>query len=147
MHSVIKTLKPIFHCDAKLFALGTCVGLDPQRHTFASPNAKYTNMLVYFGVTLTLTFALAPTQNFKFALAPTPTPDASQWNIGDVGSSGIGHVPGSIPVSADIFRRVTYLSWFPGLYSIHYISNWQLIQRAGYTMFRWFLVGRDNTVV
>ena len=29
-------LKPIFHCDAKTFELGT----------FASPNAKYTNMLV-----------------------------------------------------------------------------------------------------
>ena len=28
----------------------------------------------------------------KFALAPTPTPDASQWNIGGVGSSGVGHV-------------------------------------------------------
>ena len=25
-------------------------------------------------------------------LAPTPTPDASQWNIGGVGSSGVGHV-------------------------------------------------------
>ena len=45
------TLNPIFHCDAKPFALGTCVGLDPQCHTSASPNAKYTNMLVYFGVT------------------------------------------------------------------------------------------------
>ena len=28
----------------------------------------------------------------KFALAPTPTPDATQWNIGGVGSSGVGHV-------------------------------------------------------
>ena len=28
----------------------------------------------------------------KFASPPTPTPDASQWNIGGVGSSGIGHV-------------------------------------------------------
>ena len=46
-----KTLKPIFHCDAKPLALGPGVGLDPQRHTFASPNAKNTNMLVYFGVT------------------------------------------------------------------------------------------------
>ena len=26
----------------------------------------------------------------KFALAPTPTPDASQWNIGGVGPSGVG---------------------------------------------------------
>ena len=39
-------LKPIFHCDAKPFALGTGVGLDPQRHTLASPNAKDTKMLV-----------------------------------------------------------------------------------------------------
>ena len=37
-----------------------------------------------------LKFALAPTQNLKFALAPTPTPDASQWNIGGVGPSGVG---------------------------------------------------------
>ena len=42
----IQTLKPIFHCDAKPFALGTGVRLDPQRHIFASPNAKDTNMLV-----------------------------------------------------------------------------------------------------
>ena len=25
-------------------------------------------------------------------LAPKPTPDASQWNIGGVGPSGVGHV-------------------------------------------------------
>ena len=31
------TLKPIFDCDAKTFALGPCVGLDPQCVT---PNAK-----------------------------------------------------------------------------------------------------------
>ena len=43
-------------------------------------------MLVYFGVK----FALAPTPNLKFALAPTPIPDASQWNIGGVGPSGVG---------------------------------------------------------
>ena len=29
---------------------------------------------------------LEPTRTFKFALPPTPTPDASQWNIGGVGS-------------------------------------------------------------
>ena len=70
-------LKPIFHCDAKPLALGPGVGLDPRHHTFASPNAKYTNMFWRY---LTL----------KFALPPTPTPDASQWNIGGVGPSGIG---------------------------------------------------------
>ena len=41
-------VKSIFHCDAKPFVLGTCVGLDPHCHTFASPNAKDTNMLVSF---------------------------------------------------------------------------------------------------
>ena len=30
--------------------------------------------------------------SFFFALPPTPTPDASQWNIGGIGSSGVGHV-------------------------------------------------------
>ena len=29
--SVGRTVKPIFHCDAKTFALDLCVGLDPQR--------------------------------------------------------------------------------------------------------------------
>ena len=28
-------VEPIFHCDAKPFALGPGVGLDPQRHNFA----------------------------------------------------------------------------------------------------------------
>ena len=36
------------------------------------------------------------TPNLKFASPQTPTPDASQWNIGGVGPSGvragIGHV-------------------------------------------------------
>ena len=31
--------KPIFHCDAKPFALGTGVGLDTQHHNFALPIA------------------------------------------------------------------------------------------------------------
>ena len=42
---------------------------------------------------------------------------------------------------------LTYLSWYLKGFSIHYIYNWQLSQQAGYTMFRWFLVGRDNTEV
>ena len=45
------TLKPIFHCDAKYLASGVGVGQCPRRQIFALPNTKYTNMLVYFGVT------------------------------------------------------------------------------------------------
>ena len=44
----------------------------------------------------TLKFALPPTQILKFALPPTRNPNASQWNIGCVGSQtqipGVGHV-------------------------------------------------------
>ena len=82
-------LKPIFHCDAKPFALGPGVGLDPQRHTFALgiPTCWYLK---------TLKFAFLPTPNLKIALPPTPTPNASQWYIGCIGSptqiSRVGHV-------------------------------------------------------
>ena len=79
--------KPIFHCDAKPFALGTGVGLDPQLHTFASPNACW-----YILALPNAKICVTPTPNLKFALPPTPTPDASQWNIVGVGSSGVGHV-------------------------------------------------------
>ena len=34
--------------------------------------------------------ALPPTRTLKFALIPMPTSNTSQWNIGGVGSSGIG---------------------------------------------------------
>ena len=69
MHLCKGSLKPIFHCDAKLLASGV--------------TPKYTNM-VYFGVT--------PDAKPKIWVTPMPTPDASQWNIGGVGSSGVGHV-------------------------------------------------------
>ena len=58
------TLKPIFHYNAKPFALGTS----------ASPNANDTKLLV--------SFALG---NANFSRHPTQNPNASQWNIGCVG--------------------------------------------------------------
>ena len=65
--------------------MGTDVGLDPQRHTFASPKAKDTKMLV--------SFALG---DANFLRHPTQNPNASQWNICCVGfqmqNSCIGHV-------------------------------------------------------
>ena len=33
-----------------------------------------------------------PTPNLEFAFSPMRNPNANQWNIGGVGSSGIGHV-------------------------------------------------------
>ena len=43
-----------------------------------------------------LKIALPPKPNLKFALFPTPTPDASQWNIGGIGPSGVGAGVGHI---------------------------------------------------
>ena len=39
-------LKPIFHQNAKLLALGTFASANAKDSTFALPNAKNTNMLV-----------------------------------------------------------------------------------------------------
>ena len=41
------TFAPIFHCDAKPFALGTFASPNAKDSTFASPNARDTNMLVF----------------------------------------------------------------------------------------------------
>ena len=81
MSDKIKKLK--VHCDAKPFALGPHLGLDPQPHNFALgiPTCWYLK---------TLKFGLPRMPNLKFALPPTGSPNASQWNIGCLGSSGIG---------------------------------------------------------
>ena len=68
-----------YHCDAKPFALGLGVGLDPQRHNFALP-------IPICWYLKTLKFAFPPTPNLKFALPPMRTPNVSQWNTGCVGS-------------------------------------------------------------
>ena len=50
-------------------------------------------MLVYFALAdaiFCVTLRQTPDAKLKFALAPTPTPDASQWNIGCVGSLALG---------------------------------------------------------
>ena len=72
--------------SGKIFALGPCVGLDPQRQNFALgiPPCWY------------LKTRKSPTRYLKFVLPPMPNPNASQRNIGCVGSqtqiSRIGHV-------------------------------------------------------
>ena len=46
MLSIKNILKPIFHCDAKPFALGTFASPNAKDSTFALPKAKNTNMFV-----------------------------------------------------------------------------------------------------
>ena len=43
-----------------------------------------------------LKFAFPPTQNIKFAFPPTQNPNASQWNIGCVGSLALGLCVGHV---------------------------------------------------
>ena len=45
-----QALKPIFHQNAKYLASGVGVGQCTRHQNFALPNAKYTNMLVYFAL-------------------------------------------------------------------------------------------------
>ena len=88
LRQIQSTIKPIFHCDAKYLASGVGVGqLMPPTPELCIGDI---NMLVSWSQRKP--FALPPTPNLKFALPPTPTPDASPWNIGGVGSSGVGHV-------------------------------------------------------
>ena len=49
---VNKSVKPIFHCDAKSFTLGTFASPNAKDSTFALPNARNTNMLVSFALSL-----------------------------------------------------------------------------------------------
>ena len=79
--------KPILHCNANLLGLGPCIGLDPQCFNFALgiPTCWYLKMREF-------PLHLMPNLN----LPPTRNPNASQWNIGCLGSqmqiSRVGHV-------------------------------------------------------
>ena len=78
-------LKPIFHQNAKSFALGTFASPNAKDSSFAFPNAINTNMLVTFVVGDANFSRFYPTRFIRRVL-----PDASQWNIGGVGPSGVG---------------------------------------------------------
>ena len=74
----------------KKVALGPEVGLAPQSHYFAfgiPPTCWYLKMLKC---------AFPLTQNIKFAFPPTQNPNASQWNIGCVGSLALGLCVGHV---------------------------------------------------
>ena len=67
-------LKPIFHCNTKFWRQNFALGI---------PTCWYLKMLK---------FALPPTRHLKLTFHPTQNIKESQWNIGGVGSSGVGHV-------------------------------------------------------
>ena len=83
-------LKPIFHCGAKYLASG--VGITPNARIL---RWRYQHVGI-LEPTQSFKFASPPMPNLNFALPPTPNPDASQRNIGGVGSPTqhyhVGHV-------------------------------------------------------
>ena len=70
----------------KKVVLGPGVGLAPQRHYFALgiPTCWYLKMLVV-------------SENAKICVSPDAKPNASQWNIGCVGSLALGLCIGHVP--------------------------------------------------
>ena len=87
-------VKPIFHYDAKSFALGTFASPNAKDSSFALPNARNTNMLVSFALGdanfLRFTRCVLPDALYPTRFIRRVLPDASQWNIGGVGPSGLG---------------------------------------------------------
>ena len=87
------SLKPIFHQNAKTFALSTFASPGAKYSTFASGDARNTNMLVSLALG-DANFVRRPcTFHFVcvdfFALGSKRKPHF-QWNIGCVGSLALG---------------------------------------------------------
>ena len=89
-------LKPIFHCDAKYLALGVGIGQCPQRQNFALGIPKCWYLGANANPFCVLPDAFYPTRNLKCAFYPTRNPNASQWNIGCVGSLALGLCVGHV---------------------------------------------------
>ena len=83
------TIKAYIPLLCKKVALGPGIGLAPQRHYFALgiPTCWYLKML-------------------KFAFYPTQNPNASQWNIGCVGSLVLGLCIGHVHLI--FFVRISF---------------------------------------
>ena len=99
IYSERNTLKPIFHQNAKLLALGTFASPNAKDRTFALPNARNTNMLVSLALG-DANFLLRPCAfHFfgvdLFALGSKRKPHF-QWNIGCVGSLAFGLCVGHV---------------------------------------------------
>ena len=77
------TLKPIFHCDAKLLVSGNFALPNAKDSTFASPNSKNTNMLVSLALG-DANFSRHLTQNtqresVEYRLRWVPNAKSSRW--------------------------------------------------------------------
>ena len=90
-------VKPKFHCNAKYLASGLVLGNTPDASIL---HWGYQHVGI-----------LQPTQTLKFALPPTPNPNASQWNIGVVGTQ------------PKIFALAVYISCFLCRFHLRWVAN------------------------
>ena len=92
-------LKPIFHQNTKTFALSTFASPDAKCSTFASGDARNTNMLVSLALGDANFLRRPCTFHFEcvdfFALGSKRKPHF-QWNIGCVGSLALGLCVGHV---------------------------------------------------
>ena len=92
-------LKPIFHQNAKLLALGTFASANAKDSTFALPNAKNTIMLVSLALDDANFLRRPCTFHFfcvDFIALGSQREPHFQWNIGCVGSLALGLCVGHV---------------------------------------------------
>ena len=122
------SLKPIFHCNAKSFALGTFASPNAKDSTFALPNARNTNMLVSF-VLGDINFLRWPCTflffvYISFALGSQRKPHF-QWNIGGGGS----------PTQLFRFGHVHFMLFIPFFFCVGYQKRMLFSVEYGLTVY------------
>ena len=107
-------LKPIFHCSAKLLALGTFASGNAKNITFALADAKIPTcwyLLRLLTHIFSVTRRQTPDAKPKICVSPDANPDASQWNIGGVGSQ------------RKILALAMYISFFVCRFHSRWVAN------------------------
>ena len=95
-------LKPIFHCEAKPFVLVPGIGLEPQRHSFASPIPTCWYLK-------TLKCALPPARMLNICVTPDANPQhkSAEYRLQNF---HVGKVANANPVSSGIWALMLQLS-------------------------------------
>ena len=135
----MRKFKTIFHCNAKYLALRVNVGHCPRRQNFAFGIPTCWYLGANANPFCVLPDAFYPTPKPKFAFYPTPKPNASQWNIGCIGSLALGLCVGHIHFIFWVLisfalgsRRKRSFQWNIGLRPKIY----PFFQNRGHTKFR-----------
>ena len=108
---VFHNLEIIFR-NLKLYSLYSTATQNTCRRGLALGNAPDARILrwryQHVGIFWLYPRRQSPTPILKFALPPTPSPDASQWNIGGVGPSGVGAGVGHVHFM--LFMSISFAS-------------------------------------